>query len=325
MFRTLIGVAGAILLLVANASAQNLYVASSGNGSIYEFTPTGAESTFVSGLHQPSTLAFNSEGNLFVVCEAETSLAEITPSGAQSSFGSGLDGPVGLAINNAGDVFVANLWSHSITEITLSGASSTFASGLDDPYSLAFDGAGDLFMSDIGNNNIYEYVNEAGALSSSPIVFAHVLDPTGLAFDGSGDLFVASLQFRGGQGGITEIMRNGAQSNFASGTYPSEIAFNDASTLFELDPVNGIVYDYTSNGTQGTFVSGGLNGPAGLAFQGIMLPVPEPAALALLAVGGALLAAKHNRRICRFDISAFVHSSQQIMKMRMNPRKGVNP
>jgi hypothetical protein len=50
--------AGAVLLFACNAQAQNLFVGNGGSGgSIYEFTPGGVQSTFVSGAGLPNALA----------------------------------------------------------------------------------------------------------------------------------------------------------------------------------------------------------------------------------------------------------------------------
>src|ERR1700757_4488832 len=73
---------GAIVLICASASAQNLFV--SGGNSIYEFTPSGVETTFVSGLNAPGALTFDKAGNLFV---ADTgSILKFTSQGVQSTF-----------------------------------------------------------------------------------------------------------------------------------------------------------------------------------------------------------------------------------------------
>ena len=62
---------GAIFGLVALAHAQNLYVSVNGplgpsnsNGSISEYTPTGVQTTFASGIPRPRGLAFDAVGNL---------------------------------------------------------------------------------------------------------------------------------------------------------------------------------------------------------------------------------------------------------------------
>src|SRR5690349_6001144 len=61
---------GAIFALVISAYAQNLYVSahrpqSEGGHAILEFTPSGTQTTYASGLLFPRGLAFDSIGNLF--------------------------------------------------------------------------------------------------------------------------------------------------------------------------------------------------------------------------------------------------------------------
>jgi len=50
----------------AYAAPGDLYEVDSSNGSIVIFTPTGAKTTFASGLNSPFGAAFDSSGNLFV-------------------------------------------------------------------------------------------------------------------------------------------------------------------------------------------------------------------------------------------------------------------
>ena len=200
--------AGAVLLIVTSAPAQNLFVSDYiSSGTIYEFTPGGAQSTYVSGLPYTEGLAFDSAGNLFEADQNSGNIYEFTPRGRQS----------------------------------------TFASGLNEPSGLAFDSAGDLFETDLGSGNIYEFTP------------------------------------------------GGTRSTFASGlSCPNALAFNSAGNLFEADFASGNIHEFTPAGVQSTFASG-LPAPAELAFQGEPLPMPEPSALGLLAVGvTALLVRRRN-------------------------------
>ena len=98
-----------------------------------------------------------------------------------------------------------------------------------------------------------------------------------------------------GSGNIYEFTPGGVRSTFASGlNAPLGLAFNSAGNLFEADFASGNIYEFTPAGVQSTFASG-LPAPAELAFQGEPLPVPEPSALGLLAVGvTALLVRRRN-------------------------------
>jgi len=64
---------GAIFALAITAHAQNLYVSANIGGShkIFEFTPSGVQSIYASGLTQPRGLAFDSIGNLFAANNPE--------------------------------------------------------------------------------------------------------------------------------------------------------------------------------------------------------------------------------------------------------------
>jgi hypothetical protein len=71
-------------------SAGDLFESDTYSGNIYEFTPQG-RITFASGLNYPSMLAFNNAGILFVL-DGNGNVDEFTPSGAESPFVSGLSG-----------------------------------------------------------------------------------------------------------------------------------------------------------------------------------------------------------------------------------------
>jgi len=66
-----------------------------------------------------------------------------------------------------------------------------------------------------------------------------------------------------------------------------------AQNLFESEQNTGIIHEFTPGGTQSTFAPR-LNYPEFLAFQ--TLPVPEPSALRLMAVGATalLVRCRHN-------------------------------
>jgi hypothetical protein len=88
------------------------------------------------------------------------------------------------------------------------------------------------------------------------------------------------------------------RSTFASGlSAPQDLAFDSAGNLFEADANSGNIYEFTPAGVRTTFASG--LGAHALAFQGGLLPVPEPPALGLLAVGIAVLLIRQRRNLLR--------------------------
>jgi len=162
-------------------SAGDLFETDYHSGNIYEYTPGGALSVFVTVTPAPQALAFNTAGDLFVGTgygNGNESITKITPNGTQTTFATGLGYIAGLAFNSAGDLFEADGGSGNIYKFTPGGVQSTFAS-VPNPNSLAFDSAGDLFVTASGDN-IYEYTS--GGVQST---FASgIASAVGLAFQG---------------------------------------------------------------------------------------------------------------------------------------------
>jgi hypothetical protein len=78
------------------------------------------------------------------------------------------------------------------------------------------------------------------------------------------------------------------KSTFASALdAPQKLAFNSAGNLLVVN-IDGTVDEFTTNSAQSTFASE-VSGSGPLAFENITLPVPEPSALGLFAVGFAAL------------------------------------
>ena len=93
---------GAYPLGLAFDSSGNLFVSTDcfcdpGSDIILEFTPTGVESTFATGLTNPRGLAFDSSGNLFVAESndfPDGDILEFPPGGGTPTvFASGLNRP----------------------------------------------------------------------------------------------------------------------------------------------------------------------------------------------------------------------------------------
>lgn len=161
-------------------SAGNLYVGAGAN--IYKITRSGVQTTFATGLITPYAMAFNRAGNLFVSDYSADRVYQFTPSGAQSTFFDfgGLTA-AGLAVDSGGNVFVGTyygMYNGAVNEITPAGMLSTFASGLYYPDGLAFDNAGDLFESNYGTDSIYEFTPDGVQTTFA----SGLQDPIGLAF-----------------------------------------------------------------------------------------------------------------------------------------------
>jgi hypothetical protein len=250
----------AIFALAITAHAQNLYVSAHTGGrgafhhSILEYTPSGVQSTYASGLLFPRGLAFDSLGNLFA---AETlapagdvevgkvlkfnlrNKATTLGSAAQFFF-------EGLAIDIAGNVYVLGTdtgptAAGTIFKFTPSGDRIVFGSvpGVpDNPTAnlgLAFDSAGNLYATASGAQTIYKFAPDGTrTVSVGPDAFAPGEYPAGLAFDSSGNLFVSIETFSDpGADSIVYFTPMGVKSIFATGlTTPRGLAFDSSGYLF---------------------------------------------------------------------------------------------
>ena len=74
---------GAVILICASASAQNLFVSGSDarGGEIFKFSWDGGQSIFASGLYKPWDMAFDSAGNLYTANVSNNTIEEFTPGG----------------------------------------------------------------------------------------------------------------------------------------------------------------------------------------------------------------------------------------------------
>ena len=219
--------------------------------------------------------------NLFVSNQSPGGpIYEFTPDGVRSDFVLGLPYTLGLAFDRTGNLFVGVQDLQAIYKETPSRQESQFATGLYDPWGLAFNSAGKLFEAD-ANGLINEFTTTgirttfAGGLSH----YSHAL-----AFNNAGILFVADQN----SGNIYEFTPAATRSTFASGlNKPTGLAFDSAGNLFVADDGSGNLLEFTPGGSPST-VATGLGNATGLAIQGQTLPVPEPSALALLAIGAGL-------------------------------------
>jgi sugar lactone lactonase YvrE len=260
-------------------NSGNLFVATRGNGTVYEYTPSGVQSVFASGLNgNPTGLAMQpgsgttppSAQSLFVANVTSGTIdVYSTFNGTKSIFASGLNGPVALTFDGAGNLFVGCNGDHSIYKFSPGGVKTTFATGLTFPSGLACDGAGNLFVADQNSGNIYKYT-QGGTQS---IFYSGLNLPSALAIDRAGDLFVAT-----GDRSIYEFQNViGTLSippiPFASNIGPVNpngnryrMAFNNAGTLFVGDPPLNAIYEFTPSGGESTFTTL-VSIPTGLAFD----------------------------------------------------------
>jgi hypothetical protein len=283
---------GAIFALVTAAHAQNLYVStqrpqSFGGHAILEFTPSGTQSTYASGLEHPRGLAFDSIGNLFaaeILSRDDIELGRVLKFNLRnkvSTVGSAAHfGFEGLATDMAGNAYVMASDDNSPTEagtifkFTPDGERIAFGTvpgttpgnELQPNWGLAFDSAGNLYAADGGAQTIYKFApNGARSVFVGPSAFGAGEYPVGLAFDSSGNLFVSTQCFAPdlcapGSDTILKFTPTGVESTYATGlTNPRGLAFDSSGYLFvaEANAIpDGDILKFAPNGTHTVFASG---------------------------------------------------------------------
>ena len=275
---------GAIFALVTAAHAQNLYVSANvpgGSHVIFEYTPTGTQSTYSTGLDNPRGLAFDSIGNLFATTAHEADNIEIgkvlkfnlrnhvsTVGSAAKFFFEG------LAIDIAGNTYVlANddtspTGASTIFKFTPSGDRIVFGSLPSQGWGLAFDSGGNLYaaqgpVSFGGDPTIYKFApNGTRTIFAGPDKFATGEYPVGLAFDSKGNLYVSIETFSDpGADSIVYFTPMGVKSTFATGlTFPRGLAFDSSGNLFVAEanaiPAGDILKFPAGGGSHTVFASG---------------------------------------------------------------------
>jgi hypothetical protein len=275
----------AIFALAITGHAQNLYVSAHTPGtgpyhhSILEFTPSGMQSTYASGLLFPRGLAFDTLGNLFA---AETlapaddvavgKVLKFNLRNKATTLGSATQFFFeGLAIDIAGNVYVMGndvrspVGASTIFKFTPSGERIIFGSIPGQGWGLAFDSAGNLYAADGGDQTIYKFApNGTSTVFVGPDAFAPGESPVGLAFDSSGNLFVSIETFTDpGADSIVYFSPTGVKSPFASGlTTPRGLAFDSLGDLFVAEAgvpeefPSGDILEFPTSGGQILFASG---------------------------------------------------------------------
>jgi WD40 repeat protein len=282
-------------IATVRATPLNLYVnagilgGENGNGTILEYTPAGAQSTFAAGLNSPRGSVFDSAGNYFVASTIvgssdQGTVLKFTPEGSKSNFGSipGNVFPEAVVRDSAGNIYVMAVDKSSPTQastifkFTPGGTRSIFGSTPGQGFGLAFNSAGDLFATDGVDQTIFKFTP-----SGTRSVFASGLNPnagvTGLAFNSAGDLFVSQETTPGaGTGSILEFTPGGTESTFASGLdLPRGLAFNSAGDLFVAEPALGDIEEFTPGGTETVFATG-IAGPQWITFGPARASVSAP-------------------------------------------------
>jgi sugar lactone lactonase YvrE len=248
-----------LITLSSLGAPGDLYQADFGSGSVFRYSPTGAKTTFATGLGSPAGLAFDPKGNLFVANNSGGSIVMITPAGAKTTFAVGLNKPFGLAFDANGNLYEADEGGGVAFKFSPTGTKTTFASGLSSPAGLAFDLSGNLYVSNFTGNRI-DKVTPDGTRTT----FATGLSfPNGLSFTPFGNL----LQCDSGSGSVFLFSTAGAKTLFANGFFQNPgVIMDEAGNAFVTQNAAGTITKIGPAGSKTTFASGLFN-PQYLAFE----------------------------------------------------------
>jgi len=263
-------------------------------GAIYQYSPSGVQSTFWGGLSRPRGLALDSVDNFFVATTffgATSAQAKILKfsRGVPTTFATLSENfyVEGVAIDGADNIFVVaidindpNLAS-TIFKITPDGTQSIFGLVPGQSFGLAFDSAGNLFVADSVDITIYKFTPDGTrTIFVDPSAFGPDDGPVGLAFDEFGNLFVSTerdfVTF-GGEGLILKFTPDGTGTTFAEvHNYARGLAFDSAGNLFVAEtgiPGPGDILKFAPDGSHTVFASNIFNRNGGPEFLTFHLPI----------------------------------------------------
>jgi sugar lactone lactonase YvrE len=201
--------------------------------SIVRISPDGIGTPFVSGILNPTGLAFNPDGELFVTSRAEGNVYRIDAGGQASIYAEGMGIATGAAFDREGNLFVGdrNGTIFKITPSNAEGPLKIFVYATLEPsaaaYHLAVGADGTLYVTapSLSPNDCVWAIDREGTTSAW---YRGLGRPQGLALDRDHNVYVtASLH---GQRGLVRITPNGHAELVVSGHNLVGVAFSPLGT-----------------------------------------------------------------------------------------------
>jgi sugar lactone lactonase YvrE len=201
--------------------------------SIVRISPDGLGTPFVSGIMNPTGLAFDPEGDLFVTSRAEGTVYRIDAGGESTVYAEGMGVATGAAFDAEGNLFVGDR-SGTIFKIApgaRDGARQIFVYATLEPspaaYHLAAGPDGTLYVTapSLSSNDCVWAIDRDGATSPW---FRGLGRPQGLALDEDSNIYVTA-SYRG-QRGLVRITPQGSAELVVSGNNLVGVAFSPLGT-----------------------------------------------------------------------------------------------
>jgi len=212
--------------------------------SIVRISQDGVGTPFVSGILNPTGLAFNPEGELFVTSRAEGTVYRIDAGGEATVYAEGMGTATGAAFDRQGNLFVGDR-NGTIFKIAPGRSGDArkifvYATLEASPaaYHLAAGADGTLYVSapNVSPNDCIWAIDRDGATSAW---FRGLGRPQGLALDRDQNVYVAATYQ--GQRGIVRITPQGKAELVVAGYNLVGIAFSPLGTA--VLATNQAVYD----------------------------------------------------------------------------------
>jgi sugar lactone lactonase YvrE len=206
--------------------------------SLYKISPGGEVAPFLSGIANPTSLAFGLDGALYVSSRHEGTIYRIAQHGTAVTFATKLGVATGLAFDAQGQLYVGDRRG-AIFQVAENGTARVFAR-LDPSmtaYHLAFGDDGWLYVSYptlSGSDQIYRIAPDGEV---QPFVRG-LGRAQGIAFDVAQNLYVVA--YHEGEGGVIHISPTGTMTRIVAGINLVGLAFGTNGDLILTD--NSTVY-----------------------------------------------------------------------------------
>jgi DNA-binding beta-propeller fold protein YncE len=207
--------------------------------SVVRVSPDGRGTPFVSGILNPTGLAFSPGGDLFVTSRAEGNVYRIDDGGEPSIYAEGMGVATGAAFDAEGNLFVGD---RSGTIFKIDPERQIFVHATLEPspaaYHLAVNAAGTLFVTapTLSSNDAIWAIEPNG--DSRPW-FRGLGRPQGLALSKEGDIYLAACLH--GKRGLVRVTPQGEASLVLAGSNLVGLAFSPLGTA--ILATSDAVYD----------------------------------------------------------------------------------
>jgi sugar lactone lactonase YvrE len=214
----------------------NLYVTYSGTRgqevpvSIFRVGPTGRRESYVSGIVNPTSMAFDALGQLYVSSRFEGAVYRVFPNGTYEPYASDLGIACGLAFDRSGVLYVGDRSGtvfavrrdrtvNAVATLPPSVAAYHLAVGPDDCVYVSAPTLGPY-------DHVYRLDPATGAIDR---VYSGFGRPQGIAFDSQGALYV--VEALAGSNGLYRIRSDGGTDLVVAGQSLVGVAFNPQGGL----------------------------------------------------------------------------------------------